>query len=86
SFDDATSIVIRILDTGPGIPAEIQTKIFDPFFTTKAVGRGTGQGLAICRAFIERIGGELTFDSVLGAGTTFQIRLPINGAKLANAA
>jgi signal transduction histidine kinase len=86
SFEDQGAVVVRIRDTGAGIPADIQSKIFEPFFTTKSVGRGTGQGLAICRAFIERVGGELTFHSTSGVGTTFQIRLPINGTKLANAA
>ena len=69
---------IRIRDTGSGIPEEIQSRIFDPFFTTKEVGKGTGQGLAICHSVIvEKHQGTLTFDTETGKGTTFVIRLPI---------
>jgi two-component system NtrC family sensor kinase len=71
--------VVAIGDSGTGIPAEIRNRIFDPFFTTKGVGKGTGQGLALARAIIvERHGGALTFDSEIGKGTTFYIRIPIN--------
>jgi two-component system, NtrC family, sensor kinase len=69
---------ISIADTGSGIPENIRTRIFDPFFTTKEVGRGTGQGLAIARSVVvERHNGTLTFESEVGKGTTFHIRLPI---------
>jgi two-component system NtrC family sensor kinase len=73
-------VVIAIADSGPGIPEHIRDHIFDPFFTTKEVGRGTGQGLAIAwTAVKEKHGGELTFETELGKGTTFFIRLPISG-------
>lgn len=69
---------IRIRDNGTGIPDLIRPKVFDPFFTTKEVGRGTGQGLAISRSVIvDRLGGRLTFDTRVGEGTTFIIRLPL---------
>ena len=69
---------IRIADTGFGIPEEIQDRIFDPFFTTKEVGRGTGQGLAIAHSVVvDKHGGTITFESKVGIGTTFIIRLPI---------
>jgi signal transduction histidine kinase len=69
---------IRISDTGGGIPEEIRHRIFDPFFTTKAIGRGTGQGLAICYpVIVEKHGGRVFFDSEVGQGTTFTIRLPL---------
>jgi signal transduction histidine kinase/HAMP domain-containing protein len=69
--------VVEISDTGGGIPEAIRPRIFDPFFTTKEVGRGTGQGLAIARrSVIERHGGSLTFDTTMGQGTTFVIRIP----------
>lgn len=69
---------VCLSDTGPGIPEDIRPKIFDPFFTTKAVGKGTGQGLAISRAIVEeKHGGTLTFETETGAGTTFSIRLPL---------
>jgi len=69
---------IRISDTGTGIPEEHRSKVFDHFFTTKEVGRGTGQGLTIAHSVIaEKHGGTLTFDTEMGKGTTFIIRLPI---------
>jgi signal transduction histidine kinase len=71
------TVVISISDNGSGIPAHVRDRIFDPFFTTKAVGRGTGQGLSISRTMIERHGGTLTFETVVGRGTTFHLRLPV---------
>ena len=72
---------IRIRDTGSGIPEKIRGKIFDPFFTTKPVGKGTGQGLAISHTVIvDQHQGQLTFESELGAGTVFIIRLPLKPA------
>jgi len=73
-------VVVSISDTGGGIPEAVRERIFDPFFTTKDVGRGTGQGLAIARSVVrEKHGGELSFDTETGKGTTFFIRLPVNG-------
>lgn len=75
---EGDQVVISISDTGCGIPETIHHKIFEPFFTTKEVGRGSGQGLAIARNIVvERHGGSLTFDTQVGRGTTFTIRLPI---------
>jgi signal transduction histidine kinase len=72
-----TGVEIRIGDTGGGIPPEIRTKIFDPFFTTKEIGKGTGQGLAIARSVVvDKHNGSIEFETVLGEGTTFIIRLP----------
>jgi signal transduction histidine kinase len=74
------TVLISISDTGGGIKPEIRDHIFDPFFTTKEVGRGTGQGLAIARSVVvQKHGGELTFETVMGKGSTFFIRLPIGG-------
>lgn len=71
--------VIRISDTGTGIPEAARPKIFDPFFTTKEVGKGTGQGLAIAYSVVvEKHGGEISFETEVGQGTTFTIRLPLN--------
>ncbi|MFL6465774.1 MAG: sensor histidine kinase [Bryobacteraceae bacterium] len=73
-------VEIRIEDNGVGIPAAIQSRIFDPFFTTKEVGKRTGQGLAIARnVIVKKHGGTLSFETQLGAGTTFLIQLAING-------
>lgn len=73
---------INIRDSGTGIPEKIRDKIFDPFFTTKPVGRGTGQGLAISRSVVvDKHRGSIRFETETGRGTTFVIRLPINGAE-----
>jgi two-component system, NtrC family, sensor kinase len=69
--------VIAISDTGAGIPETIRDRVFDPFFTTKEVGRGTGQGLAIARSVVDRHKGTLTFETEVGKGTCFYVRLPI---------
>lgn len=75
----ADSVVkIEISDNGGGIPEHIQHRVFEPFFTTKAVGKGSGQGLAIARsAIVDQDGGELSFDVRPGDGTTFHIVLPV---------
>lgn len=58
----------------------IRGRVFEPFFTTKEIGRGSGQGLAIARSIVsDKHGGSLTFESEPGNGTTFTIKLPVNG-------
>jgi PAS domain S-box-containing protein len=75
---EGKTVLVTITDTGCGIPEGIRTKVFDPFFTTKGVGRGTGQGLAIARSVVvERHKGTLTFESEVGKGTSFYVRLPV---------
>lgn len=74
------TVRISIADTGMGISAEIGARIYDPFFTTKAVGRGTGQGLAITRTIVERHDGTISFDTTEGEGTTFHIVLPTHAS------
>ena len=84
---DGDQVVIRISDTGTGIPDHVRGKIFDPFFTTKDVGRGTGQGLPLARAVVrEAHGGTLTVRSESGAGSTFTVRLPIHGGPVTTGA
>jgi signal transduction histidine kinase len=79
TWHDSDSAFISVSDTGTGIPEGIRDKIFDPFFTTKAVGRGSGQGLAIARSIVvDKHRGELTFTTEMGRGTTFTIRLPVD--------
>jgi len=75
---DGDAVEISIGDTGTGIPEAARDKIFDPFFTTKAVGKGTGQGLAIAHSVVvKKHEGTLRFATEYGKGTTFFIRLPV---------
>jgi signal transduction histidine kinase len=74
-------VLISISDTGGGIPDEVRGRIFDPFFTTKELGRGTGQGLTVARnVIVDKHGGTLVFDTEVGRGTTFHVRLPLASA------
>jgi PAS domain S-box-containing protein len=76
---DGSTVTIAIADSGTGIPAGIRDRIFDPFFTTKPVGQGSGQGLALARAIVaNKHGGQLTFETEEGRGTTFFVRLPLD--------
>ncbi len=86
SIDDGI-VTIAISDTGAGIPEHVRDRVFDPFFTTKPVGKGTGQGLSLARGIVvDAHGGTLSFETELGRGTTFFIRLPADGrAKLTTA-
>jgi signal transduction histidine kinase len=68
-------VQVRVSDTGPGIPPEVQPSIFEPFFTTKPEGRGTGLGLSTVLMVVERHRGRIEFTSGPG-GTTFVITLP----------
>jgi two-component system, NtrC family, sensor kinase len=68
---------VEIVDNGCGIPAENLSSIFLPFFTTKPVGKGTGLGLAICYGLVRDLGGTISVDSTVGAGTTFTVVLPL---------
>ncbi|WP_186776434.1 sensor histidine kinase [Rubripirellula reticaptiva] len=73
---------IRVADTGRGITPENLAKVFSPFFTTKAAGKGTGQGLAIAHSVIvEKHAGTIDVASVVGQGTVFTIRLPLQRPK-----
>jgi PAS domain S-box-containing protein len=75
---DGEWVEIRICDTGAGIPERYRHKVFEPFFTTKPVGKGTGQGLAVAYAVVvDQHGGTIDFETEVGRGTTFVIRLPL---------
>jgi two-component system, NtrC family, sensor kinase len=77
---------VRIADTGAGIPESARQRVFDPFFTTKPVGKGTGQGLAIAHSVVvDQHGGSIEFESAVGQGTTFVIRLPLDIGLTSNA-
>jgi signal transduction histidine kinase len=74
---DDGSAILRISDTGPGIPPDLIGRIFDPFFTTKPVGEGTGLGLSISYEIVKKHGGDIRAESAEGAGAAFTVRLPI---------
>lgn len=80
SWDEADKLVLlKIRDTGPGIPADVMDKIFEPFFTTKPRGKGTGLGLSIAYGIIQRHKGEIRVRSIVGEGSEFTILLPAAG-------
>ena len=82
TFLDGEDAVLQVADTGTGIPKDIAGRVFEPFFTTKEVGRGTGQGLALAYALVnDRHGGSISFVSEDGVGTTFTVRLPVDGQR-----
>ena len=73
----ANEAVVWVRDTGEGIAPENVSRLFDPVFTTRPEGQGNGLGLPICRLIVQRHGGTITVESVLGEGSAFTIRLPL---------
>jgi two-component system, cell cycle sensor histidine kinase and response regulator CckA len=71
-----------VVDTGVGIPPEIQRRIFDAFFTTKCVGKGTGLGLSIVHCVATQAGGFIEVESAVGEGTAFHVYLPLVSAEV----
>jgi two-component system, NtrC family, sensor kinase len=76
--DGETSVGLAVTDTGGGIREEHRVSIFDPFFTTKPAGSGTGLGLSVVRNIVYAHGGQITFQSKVGSGTTFVVTLPVS--------
>lgn len=73
---------LEIIDSGTGIEKDVLDKMFEPFFSTKARGQGTGLGLSMVFGFVTRSGGEVSFYSELGTGTTCRIYLPRSKGKV----
>lgn len=73
AFDDANAIVVQVVDSGSGVPIEIEHKLFQPFFTTKAVGEGTGLGLSICKGILDQHSATLRLNRDFPT-TCFEIR------------
>jgi len=76
---EGDTAVIRVHDTGPGIPEEAFTKLFDPFYTTKPVGKGTGLGLSISYGLAIDLGGDLKAENHPQGGAVFILSLPVLG-------
>ncbi len=74
-----TDITVAVVDNGSGISTEDMEKIYLPFFTTKPVGQGTGLGLSTAYGIVNGLGGEITVESEINAGTVFTVRLPLAG-------
>jgi signal transduction histidine kinase/CheY-like chemotaxis protein len=70
-------VVLRISDSGPGVPEALHDRIFEPFFTTKAPGQGTGLGLSLCYGIVEGHGGTLTLERGRDDGAVFRVELPL---------
>ncbi|WNZ25110.1 AAA family ATPase [Leptolyngbya sp. NK1-12] len=70
-------VAVCIADNGMGMSAEVQQRLYDPFFTTKPVGKGTGLGMSICYAIVEKHNGRIEVNSELGKGTEFVIVIPL---------
>jgi signal transduction histidine kinase len=77
---EGDEVLVEIVDSGPGIPAEIKTRVFDPFFTTKPMGQGTGLGLDTVYRIVRKHRGNVSFASQPG-NTCFRVRLPIKNVR-----
>ena len=75
---DGREVVAEVSDTGPGIEPEVLERVFEPFFTTKEAPVGTGLGLSLCHGIVTAHGGEMSARSEVGAGATFEVRLPLD--------
>jgi signal transduction histidine kinase len=74
---DADDVLVRVTDTGAGIPEDLRARVMEPYFSTKETG--TGLGLPTVRRIVEEHGGSLSFSSDVGKGTQFTLRLPAKG-------
>ena len=71
------TVMVDVIDDGPGVPSHATDKIFDPFFTTKP--QGSGLGLAIVRKIVDAHDGRIDVSNGVASGTRFRVTLPVNG-------
>lgn len=81
SWRENGSILVRVADTGHGMPPEVLQQLFRPFFTTKPPGKGMGLGLAVCREVLDRLRGQIHVSSTPGRGTVFLVTVPCDEAE-----
>ena len=75
--EGASKILIRVSDTGVGMPPEVLERAFEPFFTTKSADAGTGLGLSVCMGIVQGLGGTIAAQSEAGRGSSFTVTLPV---------
>ncbi len=77
-------VMVKISDTGPGIPEDVIPHVFEPFYTTKEEGKGTGLGLSLVYSIIDEHGGQISADNQPGGGGVFTFELPVHSEKEIN--
>jgi PAS domain S-box-containing protein len=74
---DSPSVVLKVIDDGPGMPEEVVRHCMEPYFSTKTRGVTTGMGLSMVHGMVEAAGGRVEVDSTVGRGTTVRLHLPV---------
>lgn len=75
-------VQLAVRDDGAGIPPDVLARVFEPFFTTKPIGHGTGLGMSMVHGIVKQSGGAIAIESVVGAGTTVSVFLPLVDASV----
>jgi two-component system NtrC family sensor kinase len=78
---EGAEALLKVTDTGPGVPPAQVAQLFTPFFTTKVPGQGTGLGLSLSYGMVEAQGGRITYEPARGGGAEFTVRLPLHDAE-----
>lgn len=74
---EESGVVVKVSDSGSGIPDDMKDRLFDPFVTSKEAGRGTGLGLSVCATMLEEVGGSISAQNIKGAGAQFTVTIPV---------